>query len=153
LDTDVDACTRGGLGDCPALQWQIGMHPEKEKALREARMTFMTGGFVTKFFSTLFQREKVRGGDSLPEQVFAVALRVCKSTLECDEVVTMLDENGYTPAAVTPVKNAMGDALSSACLGGDCVCGEAARLLDANDPRREDLARLGCEDGEPDGCY
>jgi TPR repeat protein len=33
------------------------------------------------------------------------------------------------------------------------VCGEAASLLQPSDPRREDLARIGCDDGEPDACF
>ena len=65
----------------------------------------------------------------------------------------MLDENGYTPAAIAPLRKAAGEVLVSACLDGECECGEAARYLDPGDARILDLARIGCDDGEPDACF
>jgi TPR repeat protein len=41
----------------------------------------------------------------------------------------------------------------SACLGGECECGEAARYLEPGDARTADLARIGCDDGEPEACF
>jgi TPR repeat protein len=152
-DGEVDACARSGLADCPAFQWRVALHPDDEKVLVEKRRAFVSRAFVTKFFGTMFARAKQRGGDTLPKEVFAAAERVCKATLECDDVLTLLDEDGYTPAALAPLRKAMGQALAAQCLEGDCVCGEAARLLAPDDARREDLARIGCDDGEPDGCF
>ena len=65
----------------------------------------------------------------------------------------MLDENGYTPAAVAPVRKAAGEALVTGCLDGACECGEAARYLEPGDARTLDLARIGCDDGEPEACF
>jgi len=65
----------------------------------------------------------------------------------------MLDKNGYTPAALAPLRKTLGEALTTLCLEGDCVCGEAARYLDPADARIADLARMGCDDGEPDACF
>jgi TPR repeat protein len=58
----------------------------------------------------MFAKAKQRGGDTLPKDVFDAAERVCKTTLECDDVLTLLDEDGYTPAALAPLKKAMGQA-------------------------------------------
>lgn len=147
------ACARGGVGDCPLYQWVVGMHPEKTKALDAARRQFITTGIHGNLFVDLFRKEKKRGGDVLPKEVADLAARICETTRECDEVMLMLDENGYTPQAVAPVRKAAGEALVRACLEGDCVCGEAARYLDSADARAADLAKIGCEDGEPDACF
>jgi TPR repeat protein len=147
------ACTRGGLGDCPLYQWVIGLHPEKKKALEDERRSFMTTGFHGYLFADLFRKEKVRGGDTLPKEIADLALRICATTHECDAVMLMLDENGYTPAAVAPVRKAAGEELVTACLAGECECGEAARYLDSGDARTLDLAKIGCDDGDPEACY
>jgi TPR repeat protein len=147
------ACTRGGLGDCPLYQWVIGMHPEKKKAIEDERRSFITTGNHGLLFADLFRKEKVRGGDALPKDVADLAQRICATTHECDAVMLMLDENGYTPAALAPTRKAAGEALVTACLEGECECGEAARYLDAGDARTLDLARIGCDDGEPEACY
>lgn len=147
------ACARGGVGDCPLYQWAVGMHPEKSKLIDEARRTFITTGNHGKLFVELFRKEKKRGGDALPKEVAELAERVCKATHECGEVMLMLDENGYTPSAVEPVRKAAGEELVRACLEGECVCGQAARYLDPTDARIADLAKIGCDDGEPDACF
>jgi TPR repeat protein len=106
-----------------------------------------------KLFGELYEREKARGGDVLPAEIAAIAERICRTTLECDDVFMMLDKNGYAPAALAPLRKAVGEALAAACLEGECVCGEAARYLDADDPRLVDLARMGAGDGEPDAIF
>ncbi len=147
------ACTRGGLGDCPLYQWVVGMHPEKKKLLEDERRDFITTGNHGQLFVDLYRKEKTRGGDTLPQEIADLALRICTTTHECDEVMLMLDENGFAPAALAPVRKAAGEALATACLDGDCECGEAARYLDAGDARALDLARIGCNEGDPEACY
>jgi TPR repeat protein len=147
------ACTRGGLGDCPLYQWVVGMHPEKKKLVEDERRDFITTGNHGQLFVDLYRKEKTRGGDTLPKEIADLALRICTTTHECDEVMLMLDENGYTPAAIAPVRKAAGEALVTACLDGECECGEAARYLDAGDARTLDLARIGCNEGDPEACF
>jgi TPR repeat protein len=147
------ACTRGGLDDCPLYQWVVGMHPEKKKLLEDARREFITTGNHGQLFVELFRKEKTRGNDTLPKEIADLAQRICATTHECDEVMLMLDENGYTPAAVAPVRKAAGEALVTACLEGECDCGEAARYLDPGDARTLDLARIGCNEGDPEACF
>jgi TPR repeat protein len=149
----ADACARSGLDDCPLYQWVAAMRPEKAEAVRQARRQFMAEIYGGKLFGELYRREKTRGGDVLPPEITAIAERICRTTLECDDVVMMLDKNGFAPAALAPLRKTVGEALTTACLEGDCVCGEAARYLDAADGRLVDLARMGCDDGEPDACF
>lgn len=147
------ACARGGVGDCPLYQWAVGMRPEKKKQLDEERRRFITTGNHGDLFVELFRKEKKRGGDALPNEIAELSTRICKATHECDEVMLMLDENGYTPAALAPLRKAFGEELTGACVEGECVCGEAARYLDDGDARAADLAKIGCDDGEPDACF
>jgi TPR repeat protein len=149
----VQACSRSGVGDCPHYQWVVGMHPEKKKLIDEARRKYITSGNPAQLFVELFSKEKKRGGDELPKEIADLAQRICTTSRECDEVMLMLDENGYTAAATAPVRKAVGEALTAACLDGECECGEAARYLDPGDARVLDLARIGCDDGEPDACF
>lgn len=149
----ADACARSGLGDCPLYQWVAAMRPDKAKAVEGARRQFMAGDFTGRLFGELYQREKTRGGDALQPEIAAIAERICRTTLECDDVLMMLDKDGYTPAALAPLRAKLGEALTAACMEGDCVCGEAARYLDPGDLRIADLARMGCDDGEPDACF
>ena len=149
----AQACTRGGLGDCPHYQWVVGMHPENKKMIEEARRQFIATGNHGQLFVELFRKEKTRGGDELPKAIADLARQICAATHECDEVMLMLDENGYTPAATAQVRKASGELLVSACLDGECECGEAARYLDPGDARIADLARIGCDDGEPEACF
>ncbi|MEZ4439602.1 MAG: hypothetical protein R3B72_10970 [Polyangiaceae bacterium] len=90
---------------------------------------------------------------SLPEAYATRALAICEATLQCDDVMMMLDKDGLRPEGLAPLRAKMGEILVDACLDGACVCGEAIRFLAPEDPRRPDLAQLGCGDGEAEGCY
>ncbi len=149
----ADACARSALGDCPLYQWVAATRPDKAHAVEVARRQFMNEIYGGKLFGELYAREKTRGGDALPAALYAIAERICRTTLECDDVFMMLDKDGYTPTALAPLRKAVGEALTAACLEGECVCGEAARYLDAGDPRVADLARMGAGDGEPDAFF
>ncbi|MEJ7727942.1 MAG: hypothetical protein WKG00_01875 [Polyangiaceae bacterium] len=89
----------------------------------------------------------------LPAAVRERALAICRDTLECDDVLMMLDDERYPVEAVAPLRAEMGTVLAEACLDGACVCGQAAKLLAATDQRRLALAEAGCNDGEAEGCY
>lgn len=78
---------------------------------------------------------------------------ICARTLECTDVLYALDENGYGPEVVAPVRVRAAEVLTAACLAGDCTCGEAARHAAEDAPNRLALAELGCDDGEAEGCY
>lgn len=149
----ADLCDRGKLGECPLYLWQAGMHPEGAEKLAKKRLEYLKSGVTAGIVGDLYRKEKKKGGDTLPAEVLELAERVCKSTLECDDVAMMLDRNGYTPAALAPFRKSAGEALVAACLSGECVCGEAALYLEPKDARVADLARMGCDDGEPDACY
>jgi TPR repeat protein len=152
-ERDADACARSGLADCPLYQWVAATRPEKAKAVEAARRQFMDQVFGGKLFGELYARQKAKNGYALPADLAGVVERLCATTLECDDVFMMLDKDGYTPDALAPVRKAAGERLVARCLDGDCVCGEAARYLDPADPRLLDLARIGCDDGEPDACF
>jgi TPR repeat protein len=158
----ADACSRSALADCPLYLWAAGMHPTfvppgggtgAARLIETEREKFLSAPFGGQLFVELYRREKTRGGDTLPPEVEALAERICKTTLECDDVFMMLDKNGYGPAALAPLRKTTGEALARACLEGSCVCGEAARFLDPEDQRVLDLARIGCDDGEPEACF
>jgi TPR repeat protein len=149
---DVDTCARGRAEDCALLLWQDGRRPEHADALRKKRLDYLASGVTAGIFGDLYRRDKADDPSALPGDVLELGLKVCAATLECDDVVMMLDKSGYDAAAVAPLKKRAGEALVGACLAGDCVCGEAASYLDDADPRRVDLARIGCDAGEPDAC-
>ena len=152
---DADACSRGKLEECPLYLWQAGMSAEAGKKIAAKRLEYLKSGVSSGLFTDLYRREKkkVETPDALPREAFELAERVCKATLECDEPMMMLDRAGYTPTGLAPLAKSMGETLVAACLAGDCVCGRAASYLDEGDPRALDLARMGCEDGEPDACW
>jgi TPR repeat protein len=81
------------------------------------------------------------------------ALTICRDTLECDDVLMMLDDERYPVEPVAALRAEMGGVLVEACLDGGCVCGLAAKLLPAADARRVALAEAGCREGEAEGCY
>lgn len=149
----VDACARGAADTCPLYLWATGMRPDVRKTLDHDRRLFLTHGFHTHLFVELYRREKTRGGGALPPDVRSLARRICQVSGECDDVFMMLDKNGWEPEALADLRKTVGDDLATACLDGDCTCGEAARYLDPSDARVLDLAMIGCADGEPDACF
>lgn len=102
---------------------------------------------------TLFAKEKPGKDGKLAAEIRARATEACETTHDCPDIYMALDKSGYTPAELAPVREAFAETLASACLEGDCTCGDAARYLPETDPRFVDLAILGCENGEAEGCY
>ena len=74
-------------------------------------------------------------------------------TLDFGTLVMMLDKHGYAAERFAPLAAHASKTLVQACVEGQCVCGEAAKSLPADDPRVPDLARWGCENGEATGCH
>lgn len=149
----ADVGVKSKRDGCALHLWQAGMHPDSAKKLDGKRAAFLGGGSTSGLLGDLVRREKTKAGETLPKEVLELAERICKSTLECDDITMMLDKNGYGPAALAPYRKSAAEALVAACLAGDCVCGEAASYLEPGDAKIADLARIGCDDGEPDACY
>jgi hypothetical protein len=103
----------------------------------------------------IYFRRDVRPADDpklSPERAQAY-VEACKVTHDCDELWMMIDKNRYPKEAVAPVAQAFAETLVDGCLAGECTCGSAARFLPDDDARATDLAILGCNDGEAEGCY
>lgn len=100
----------------------------------------------------LFRKSKV-DPKALDEKTSAALLEACSSTLECDLVWMMLDKHHYPADVLAPYRANAAKVLTAACLAGSCTCGQATRFVDATDPNRVDLAKLGCENGEAEACF
>lgn len=92
-------------------------------------------------------------GRAMEPRIAAAATKACADTKDCDRVLMLLDKYLFAPEVLVPLRGAAGVVLADACLDGECTCGEAALDLPETDARRLDLARLGCDAGEADGCY
>jgi TPR repeat protein len=152
-EREVDLCIKSKLDECPLYLWQAGLDPERGKTIEKKRLGYLKSSVGGGVFGDLYRPPKTRGGDTLPVELLELAGRICKTTRECDDVMMALDRAGYTPPALVPLRKTAADALVAACLGGDCVCGAAAAYLDEKDGRRLDLAKLGCDAGEPEACH
>lgn len=102
---------------------------------------------------TLFAKEKPGPDGKLAPEVFARAKEACAATHDCPDIYAALDRSGYTPATLAPIRETFGETLTTACVEGECTCGDAARYLPEGDARILDLGILGCDDGEAEGCY
>lgn len=130
--------------------------PDVTKTLNDRRAKCLAppdGFSCTAPDSALFKRETPPEGGKLPSDLQKLAEEACSATLDCDDIYTVLDRNGITPEALAPVRAAFASALVEGCKAGDCTCGEATKYLPDGDPQTFDLAALGCENGEPEGCY
>lgn len=90
---------------------------------------------------------------SLPPERLALALSIGTKTLDFEAIEMLLDKEGYAPETLAPLHAAAGEVLVEACLEGSCVCGDAVRELGEDEPRALALARMGCENGEVEGCF
>jgi TPR repeat protein len=84
---------------------------------------------------------------------FPPAIEACKKGKSCDRIYIALDRFGFTPTELAPIRASFAETLTEACLEGDCTCGDATQYIDESDERWLDLAILGCENGEAEGCY
>jgi TPR repeat protein len=149
-----DLCTRSLGAECPLVLWQNDLHPDFKKLLDGDRQSSLGFPFPYINLTLLYRRDKHDGaGDSIPANYAALAEHIWTASHEVGEVFMMLDKDGFTLEAVAPLKKKAAESLVTWCLEGDCTCGEAARYLEPSDPRRAELAEIGCEDGDPDACY
>ncbi|MFO0616778.1 MAG: hypothetical protein U0414_29560 [Polyangiaceae bacterium] len=102
--------------------------------------------------SVLFRQERAPKDGKLASEIVTLATEVCDATHDCDDVYVALDKARYSPAELAPIRDAFARTLTAACLDGECTCSAAMRYAPAEDPSRLDLAILGCENGEADGC-
>lgn len=135
VDTDLEQYKRSMRRGC-----KLGLH-----AACDARHYARSTGVDP------FEKEskwKRPAGDPFP-----AAIEACKKGQSCDGIYVALDRFGYTPAELAPVRSSFAQTLTDACLEGDCTCGEATKYIEESDERWLDLAILGCENGEAEGCY
>jgi TPR repeat protein len=101
----------------------------------------------------LYQRDEPKAPTELDNATRELAEGLISKTLDARMVFLLLDKNRYTQEMLAPVRTHAAKVLVEACLEGSCVCGDAAHFVPNDDARRVDLARLGCENGEAEGCY
>lgn len=100
-----------------------------------------------------FEKLKAPADGKLPAELRKLAEEACAATRDCDDIYTVLDQAGFSPEELAPVRASFAKTLVEACLEGECTCGEATKYLSPDDARLSDLGVLGCENGEPEGCY
>jgi len=161
------ACVAGDKRSCnPQLSWNKSEITDEYFTLEQAHAGYMAFVEALDPARAKFVRDMGKNDHGLPSTFYELpkfkadanavrdaAVKACRATRDCDDILTLLDELGFDEAAVAPVRQAAGEALADACIEGECGCGAAAIDLPTTDPRRLDLARLGCADGEADGCY
>lgn len=154
-----DAFWAGLVGDPGAVgirRFRASGRPSWSKILDEERRSCLSGDGHWACAAprlTLFTQEKPGADGKLPPEIRARAEEACAKTRDCNDVYMVLDKSGYSPAELAPVREAFAKTLVDACLEGECTCGDAARYVPAGDTKITDLAILGCENGEAEGCY
>jgi TPR repeat protein len=150
-----DARLRSAVEGSALWRWARESRPEHAALLDAARRECMRmpGSWECDQVGIQLYRHGSDAQKELPASVRSRALAICRDTLECGDVWMMLDDERYPVEALVPLRTEMGEVLAEACLEGACVCGQAAKLLPAGDPRRVPLAEAGCRDGEAEGCY
>jgi hypothetical protein len=103
--------------------------------------------------TAVYPFEKASRWKKPADDPFPAAIDACKKGKSCDSIYVALDRFGFTPAELAPVRSSFAGALTEACLEGDCTCGDATKYIEESDERWLDLAILGCENGEAEGCY
>lgn len=132
------------------------LRPQYFVLLEEARRSCLeepNGWLCSGVEVQLYARADEARKRALGAGIVAEAQAICERTGECTDVLFSLDENGYGPDVVGPVRARAAEVLTAACLAGDCTCGEAARYVAEEAPNRLALAEAGCADGEAEGCY
>ena len=120
---------------------------ERKKCLLESSSACSTVG---PLLTMRIKEEKPR---ELSADLMAKLQALGERTLDFGALFMLLDKHGYAPEMLAPLRAHAGKTLVQACVEGSCVCGDAAQSLSADDARVPDLARWGCENGEPLGCY
>ena len=159
LPTDVARrrAARSRADEVGVLRYRQMKSPDLQKVLTLMRDKCIDSGSSCWDADLLiFKRDQPKPGaerKKLGPDDIALVTDLCKETHDCAEIMMMLDKNGHTPEELAPVRTAFADILTGACLEGECACGQASRYLASNDPTQLDLAILGCDDGDAEGCY
>ncbi len=141
-----------GLG---ILRFRERATPEWTKPMLDARQTCLTGDSTCWGNEQIYFRRDVKPKEEpkLSAERATLYEDVCRETHDCDDLWMMLDKDRYPASDVAKIRASFASSLTEGCLAGECTCGHAARYLDEADPAGLDLAILGCEDGEAEGCY
>ena len=145
--------TRASLPTLGIWAFRSSLKPESAKKIADRRK-----GCFDKFDdciapdSTLFLRDEAPKDGKLPADLAKTAKDACDATHDCGEIYMVLDQDGYSVDELAPMRAAFADTLKKACLDGECTCGNAARFTESSNADRFDLAVLGCENGEAEGC-
>jgi TPR repeat protein len=152
--TAEDACLRSDPSKSAFWAWQKATRPKEFPELQKVREKCLSDRYGCAYWlSNLYRRGDMTAPTELAQALREQAEAICATTLDCNGVWMMLDKNGYTPELLAPVRAHAAKVLAGACIEGACVCGDAAREVAPDDPRLPDLARMGCENGEVEGCY
>lgn len=150
-----DASLRSSLETSALYLFQRAAAPavvERFSAVRQGCLAGQGGCYWAG--EPLYAVERLAAAPSaLPEGRASAALDAVKKSLDFGSIELLLDKEGYPPALLAPLRAAVAEVLVEACLEGACVCGDAAREVGEDDPRHAELARLGCDDGEAEGCH
>jgi TPR repeat protein len=149
-----DMAVRSDPSSSALWAWQKATAPKRFPELESTRKDCLSNPWNCAFAApAMYRRGDAPAPAELSPEARAQAEAICEKTLDCKSVLMMLDKNGHAPEALAPLHAHAAKVLTSACLEGACVCGDAARELPLDDPRVLDLARMGCENGEVEGCY
>jgi hypothetical protein len=132
--------------------FQSALLPDVAKTLADIRKQCVAG-VCTYPRTALFKKTKPPSDGKLAKEIAAMAIDACDKTHDCDDIYMMLDKDGYTPDELQGVRAAFAKTLTQACLEGECTCGEATKYVADSDATAPDLAVLGCENGEAEGCF
>lgn len=149
-----DMALRSQLEYSALFAWKKVLSPKVHAEQLKRRAICPTESWTCAQDNYKFYRRDVKQAPSeLDTSTRELAESIITKTLDARTVFLMLDKNGYTSEMVAPVRTHAAKVLVDACLEGSCVCGDAAHFVPADDTRRLELARLGCENGEAEGCY
>jgi len=150
----ADIALRSSVESSALFAWKKVQSPKVYAKVLEKRNKCTEDSYLCAQETFQFYRRDVtKAPTELEKATRELAESIITNTLDARTIFLLLDKNGYTPEMISPVREHAGKVLVEACLEGSCTCGEAAYFVAKDDPRRLDLARLGCENGEAEGCY
>lgn len=149
-----DMALRSSVETSALLAWKKSRNSKEYETILEKRKSCPTSPYSCGFEAKkLYRRDVKKPPTELDAPTRELAEAIIDKTLDARTVLMMLDKNRYTAEMVAPVRAHAAKALVDACIEGSCVCGDAAQLVAADDARLLDLARLGCDNGEAEGCH
>lgn len=150
----ADVALRSSVESSALFLWKKAQNPKATEKILEKRTKCIDDSYNCERESFQFyHRDMAKPPTELEKTTRELAESIITKTLDARTVFLLLDKNRYTAEMLSPVREHAGKVLVEACLEGSCTCGDAAVFVAKEDPRRLDLARLGCENGEAEGCY